>query len=169
MALSILNHMTGLQVMKIEVPLCRQKCWSPRRSFFVCLKPFQADNSAQIFPLDHLAVFIHQMGQFPRKYRLNTADNIGGFAKITRFLLAFLQETTDVPWMFPLVWRYQLANMFMAALDTFVWSMAFAQLLNVGFIQRRSDYCGLIAMVYFAIELFRYHIGLHYFPGSWWP
>ena len=162
-----LDFESGQQVMKIEVPLGRQKCWSPRRSFFVCLKPFQGDNPAQIFPLDHLAVFIHQMGQFPRKYRLNTADNIGGFAKITRFLLAFLQETTDVPWIFPLVWRYQLANMFMAALDTFVWSMAFAQLLNVGFIQRRSDYCGLIAMVYFAIELFRYHIGLHYFPGSY--
>jgi ABC-type multidrug transport system fused ATPase/permease subunit len=158
---------SGQHMMQIEVPLGKNQCWSPRRSFFVCLKPFQGDNPAQIFPLDHLAVFIHQMGQFPRKYRLDTADRIGGFGKITRFMLAFLEETAHVPWIFPLLWRYQLANMLMAVLDTFVWSSAFAELLNVGFLQRRTDYCALIAMIYFGIELFRYHIGLHYFPGSY--
>lgn len=163
----VVEFESGQHMMQIEVPLGTNSCWSPRRSFFVCLKPFQGDNSAQIFPLDHIAVFIHQMGQFPRKYRLNTADSVGGFGKITRFLLAFLAETTDVPWIFPLIWRYQLANMIMAVLDTFVWSTAFAELLNIGFLQRRSDYCALIAMIYLAIELFRYHIGLHYFPGSY--
>jgi len=158
---------SGQHMMQIEVPLGKNQCWSPRRSFFVCLKPFQGDNPAQIFPLDHLAVFIHQMGQFPRKYRLDTADRMGGFGKITRFMLAFLEETAHVPWIFPLLWRYQLANMLMAVLDTFVWFTAFAELLNVGYLQRRTDYCALIAMIYLAIELFRYHIGLHYFPGSY--
>ena len=68
-----------------------------------------------------------------------------------------------VPWIIPMIWRYQLVYFIMAGLDTYVWSTAFALLLNVGFIEQRGDYCTFIAMIYLAIELFRYHIGLHYF------
>lgn len=153
--------------MQIQLPIISNPCWSPRRSLFVCMAPVLDDASAQIAPIDHLAVIVHQMTLFPRTSTQLSHTTASGFSNIVRFMVAFLREMIYVPWIIPMIWRYQLVYFIMAGLDTYVWSTAFALLLNVGFIEQRGDYCTFIAMIYLAIELFRYHIGLHYFPGSY--
>ena len=156
----------GQNEMALLIPLVRNMVWSPSRNFFVCMKPAHGDNMARIFPIDCLAIFVHEMGYFPEGFRLTMTDG-SSFSKIFRFMLSFLDETVDLEWILPLTWRYQLANCIMAWLDTFVWSYFFTILVNEGLLERRSDWCILIAMIFILIELFRYHIGLHYFPGSY--
>lgn len=156
----------GQDQMTIAIPLANNPIWTPTRNFFVCLNPTHGDNMARIFPIDCLAIFVHEMGYFPEGFRLTMTDG-SSFSKIFRFMLSFLDETVDLDWIIPLAWRYQLANCIMAWLDTFVWSYFFTILVNEGLLDRRSDWCILIAMIYILIELVRYHIGLHYFPGSY--
>ena len=154
----------GQTEMRVELPLLRNPCWMPRRSLFVCMSPTE---SANVAPIDHLEIYIHQMGYFPRGYRIKSDSGKNGFKKVLKFMISFLRETKDMPWISSMVWRYQLAYFIMAGLDTFAWSKMFSLLVNEGLLKSRADYCVLVAMVFIAIELFRYHIGLHYFPGSY--
>jgi len=154
----------GQTEMHVELPLLRNPCWMPRRSLFVCMSPTE---SANVAPIDHLGIYVHQMGYFPRDYRIKSDSEKKGFKKVLKFMLSFLRETKYMPWISSMVWRYQLVYFIMAGLDTFAWSKMFSLLVNEGLLKSRVDYCVLVAMVFIAIELFRYHIGLHYFPGSY--
>ena len=152
--------------MRVVLPFLSNACWTPATNLFITMTSVKGEGPARIFPIDSVAVFIHAMGFFPEGFRLSMTDG-SSFNKILRFLFSFLDEAIDLEWIIPLTWRYQLVNCIMALLDTFVWSFFFAILVNEGLLQRRSDWCILVAMVFVAIELFRYHIGLHYFPGSY--
>jgi hypothetical protein len=82
-------------------------------------------------------------------------------------LFVLIKNCLSVPYIAGMQWKYQLKQASVAMLETFLWGRLFQRLLDEGLILKKADYCIEIGLAFAFIEVYKFHVGLHYFNGAY--
>jgi len=82
-------------------------------------------------------------------------------------LFVLIKNCLSVPYIAGMQWKYQLKQASVAMLETFLWGFLFQLLLDEGLILKKADYCIFIGLAFAFIEVYKFHVGLHYFNGAY--
>lgn len=82
-------------------------------------------------------------------------------------LFVLIKNCLGVDYIASMQWKYQLKQASVAMLETFLWGFLFQLLLDEGLILKKADYCIFIGLAFAFIEVYKFHVGLHYFNGAY--
>ena len=85
------------------------------------------------------------------------------FAQRVRLVRSFVREMMKIPNARKAFWVYEVVNIVLVVFDTFVANHLYSNFVRFAMNEFRTDWAFLVAIIYFAVEVYRYHLTLHYF------
>lgn len=154
-----------------------QSSKSLSRSLSTTSSKFEKKKSDIIYDAD-AAVFSSSIGVlevciYPSRPFMDGSFSTGldkpgkGIFWVYQSLFVLIKNCLSLDYILSMQLKYQFVQATIAFLDTFMWGLLFQLLLDEGLILKKSDYCIFIGMAYAFIEVYKFHVGLHYFPGSY--
>ncbi len=177
-------------ITKLRVPILnKSKQFSPVKTFHFTLQPGGVfGDSGELTKVESMtskslkdtdastfssSISVLTINIYPHKPFMDgsssTGLTVGGKSAfwVYRSLFVLIKNCLTIDYIASMQWKFQLKQASVALLETFLWSYLFQLLLDEGLILKKADYCIFIGLAFAFIEVYKFHVGLHYFNGAY--